>query len=153
MRCGPPRCGFAPAAPRPTQCSGRSAAGTMRGGGAGGRGCVARGVRTGRAAGGVGAAVGRVRRGRAAAVEMQRAELARFKAEAGVERTGRLVETSRFSLSRRIGAPVAGPLDEDWFASVASHYGPLEPIDSADTLALAEAEDNVAVAEDRKSVV
>src|SRR3546814_8348003 len=64
-----------------------------------------------------------------------------------VERTGRLVETSRFSLSRRIGAPVAGPLDEDWFASVASHYGPLEPIDSADTLALAEAEANVAVAE------
>src|SRR3546814_1680384 len=36
---------------------------------------------------------------------------------------------------------------EDWFASVASHYGPLEPIDSADTLALAEAEANVAVAE------
>src|SRR3546814_3403634 len=78
---------------------------------------------------------------------MQRAELARINAEAEVERTGRLVETSRFSLSRRIGAPVAGPLDEDWFASVASHYGPLEPIDSADTLALAEAEANVAVAE------
>src|SRR3546814_17606957 len=75
---------------------------------------------------------------------MQRAELARINAEAEVERTGRLVETSRFSLSRRIGAPVAGPLDDDWFASVASHYGPLEPIDSADTLALAEAEDNVA---------
>src|SRR3546814_15799628 len=76
---------------------------------------------------------------------MQRAELARINAEAEVERTGRLVETSRFSLSRRIGAPVAGPLDEDWFASVASHSGPLEPIDSADTLALAEAEANVAV--------
>ncbi len=89
----------------------------------------------------------RVRAGRASPIEMQRADLARINAEAEVERTSRLLETSRFSLARRIGAPVAGPLDGGWFAGVANHYGPLEPIDSAGTLALAEAEANVAVAE------
>ena len=89
----------------------------------------------------------RVRAGRASPIEMQRANVARLNADAEAARALRLAETSRFSLSRQIGAPVEGALDMRWFADVANRQGPLEPIDSAGTLALAEAEADVAVAD------
>lgn len=89
----------------------------------------------------------RVQAGRASPIEVERANVARINADAGVERALRLVEVARFSLSRLIGQPVSGPLDVDWFMRVAIGHGPLAPIDSAGTLALAAAQSDLAIAD------
>jgi cobalt-zinc-cadmium efflux system outer membrane protein len=99
------------------------------------------------AAEGLRAAQVRVQAGRASPIEVQRADVARINADADVERAQRLVEVSRFSLSKLIGQPVAGALDTSWFAAVRSNYGPLLEIDSAGTLAMAAAEADLAVAD------
>lgn len=99
------------------------------------------------AAEGFRAAQVRVQAGRASPIEMQRADVARINADADVERAQRLVEVSRFSLSKLIGQPVSGTLDTNWFTDVRSNYGPLREIDSTGTLAMAAAEADLAVAD------
>ncbi|AZI36103.1 putative heavy metal efflux system protein [Caenibius tardaugens NBRC 16725] len=99
------------------------------------------------AAEGFRAAQVRVQAGRASPIDMQRADVARINADADVERAQRLVEVSRFSLSRLIGQPVSGALDTNWFTGVRSNYGPLREIDSTGTLAMAAAEADLAVAD------
>jgi len=99
------------------------------------------------AAEGFRAAQVRVQAGRASPIEMQRADVARINADADVERAQRLVEVSRFSLSKLIGQPVSGTLDTNWFTGVRSNYGPLREIDSTGTLAMAAAEADLAVAD------
>jgi cobalt-zinc-cadmium efflux system outer membrane protein len=89
----------------------------------------------------------RVQAGRASPIEVQRADVARINADAGVQRAERLVEVSRFSLSKLIGQPVHGPLDAAWFAHVDRQYGPMQDIVSTGTLALAAAEADLAVAD------
>ena len=88
----------------------------------------------------------RVRAGRASPIEVQRADVARINASAALERAGRAAEVARFTLSQRIGQSVAAPLDRAWFDHVDSLYGPLRPIDSAGTLALAAANADLATA-------
>ncbi|ODU19498.1 MULTISPECIES: TolC family protein [Sphingomonadaceae] len=99
------------------------------------------------AAEGLRAAEVRVQAGRASPIEVQRADVARINADAEVERTQRLVEVARYSLSRIIGAPTIGNLDAGWFAHVQSAYGPMQEIESAGTLAMAAAEADLAVAD------
>ena len=99
------------------------------------------------AAEGFRAAQVRVQAGRASPIEMQRADVARINADADVERAQRLVEVSRFSLSKLIGQTVSGTLDTNWFTGVRSNYGPLREIDSTGTLAMAAAEADLAVAD------
>lgn len=89
----------------------------------------------------------RVQAGRASPIEVQRADVARINADAQVERARRLVEVSRFSLSKLIGQSVSGPLDTNWFTDVRSNYGPLLDIDSSETLAMVAAEADLAVAD------
>lgn len=89
----------------------------------------------------------RVQAGRASPIEVERANVARINAGAGVERAERLTEVADFSLSRLIGQPVAGLLDAAWFLRVATGYGPLVPVDSAGTLALAAAQADLAIAD------
>ncbi|KPL69852.1 transporter [Erythrobacter sp. SG61-1L] len=99
------------------------------------------------AAEGLRAAQVRVQAGRASPIEVQRADVARINADAEVERTQRLVEVARYSLSRIIGQPVAGNLDTGWFANVRAAYGPMQEIESAGTLAMAAAEADLAIAD------
>lgn len=99
------------------------------------------------AAEGLRAAQVRVQAGRASPIEAERANVARINADAEVERTQRLVEVARYSLSRIIGQPVAGDLDTGWFANVRAAYGPMQPIESAGTLAMAAAEADLAIAD------
>ncbi|ARS26421.1 TolC family protein [Sphingomonas sp. C8-2] len=99
------------------------------------------------AAEGLRAAEVRVQAGRASPIEVQRADVARINADAEVERTQRLVEVARYSLSRIIGAPTVGNLDAGWFARVQSAYGPMQDIESAGTLAMAAADADLAVAD------
>ena len=47
----------------------------------------------------------------------------------------------------RHGHPVAGDLDTGWFANVRAAYGPMQPIESAGTLAMAAAEADLAIAD------
>lgn len=89
----------------------------------------------------------RVQAGRASPIEVQRAGVAKVNADAEAQRAERLVEVSRFALSRLIGQPVAGKLDARWFASVHPRRGPLPPVESAGTLALAAAQADLAVAD------
>ena len=89
----------------------------------------------------------RVQAGRASPIEVQRADVAHINAGAEVERARRLVAVSRYSLSRLIGRTVSGSLDINWFTNVRSSYGPLLDIDSSDTLAMAAAEADLAVAD------
>lgn len=89
----------------------------------------------------------RVQSGRASPIEVQRADVARINADADVERASRLVEVSRFSLSRLTGQPLSGMVDGGWFATVQSSYGPLAEIDSANTLAMMAAEADLAIAD------
>jgi len=98
------------------------------------------------AAEGLRAAQVRVQAGRASPIEAERANVARINADAEVERTQRLVEVARYSLSRIIGQPVAGNLDTGWFANVRAAYGPMQAIESAGTLAMAAAEADLAIA-------
>lgn len=99
------------------------------------------------AAEGLRAANVRVEAGRASPIEVQRSDVARVNAEAEVERAQRLAEVSRFSLSKLIGQPVSGMFNVSWFSDVRSVYGPLAAIDSADTLAMAAAEADLAIAD------
>lgn len=99
------------------------------------------------AAEGLRAAQVRVQAGRASPIEAERANVARINADAEVERTQRLVEVARYSLSRIIGQPVAGNLDTGWFANVRASYGPMQAIESAGTLAMAAAEADLAIAD------
>ncbi|MFZ5699757.1 MAG: TolC family protein [Pseudomonadota bacterium] len=99
------------------------------------------------AAEGLRAAQVRVQAGRASPIEAERANVARINADAEVERTQRLVEVARYSLSRIIGQPVAGNLDTGWFANVRAAYGPMQAIESAGTLAMAAAEADLAIAD------
>lgn len=99
------------------------------------------------AAEGLRAAQVRVQAGRASPIEAERANVARINADAEVERTQRLVEVARYSLSRIIGHPVAGNLDTGWFANVRAAYGPMQEIERAGTLAMAAAEADLAIAD------
>lgn len=92
----------------------------------------------------------RVRAGRASPIEEQRADVLRINAEAAMERAERLAEVSRSNLARRIGRPVAEPLDITWFSRVEG-YGPATLIEPASTLALlaARADVNTATAQVR----
>src|SRR3546814_15212836 len=58
----------------------------------------------------------RVQAGRASPIEAERANVARVNADAALTREERAVEVARFTLSRIIGQPIAGPLDTDWFS-------------------------------------
>lgn len=89
----------------------------------------------------------RVQAGRASPIEAERANVARVNADAALTREERAVEVARFTLSRIVGQPIAGPLDTDWFARVPATYGPLRPIDSAGTLMMAAAEADFAIAD------
>jgi len=89
----------------------------------------------------------RVQAGRASPIEVQRANVARLNADAAMERAGRLADVARFTLSRLIGQAVAGPLDAGWFTRTPISYGPLVPIDSAGTLALAAAQADLSMAD------
>lgn len=99
------------------------------------------------AAEGLRAAQVRVQAGRASPIEAERANVARINADAEVERTQRLVEVARYSLSRIIGQPVVGDLDTGWFANVRAAYGPMQAIESAGTLAMAAVEADLAIAD------
>src|SRR3546814_18502345 len=81
----------------------------------------------------------RVQAGRASPIEAERANVARVNADAALTREERAVEVARFTLSRIIGQPIAGPLDTDWFSRAPATYGPLRPIDSTGTLMMAAA--------------
>lgn len=87
------------------------------------------------------AAAIRVQAGRASPLEQERAEVARLKAEAGVDQTRRLAEAARVNLARRVGRPTLGPLDMTVLgAPAATVMGPPRPASAAGTLALAAAE-------------
>ncbi|CAN5351395.1 TolC family protein [soil metagenome] len=88
----------------------------------------------------------RVRAGRASPLEQQRADVVRINAETAVERTELLAAVARDNLQRRIGQPIAGPLDQAWFDRV-EDYGPGRSTDSVGTLALVAARVDVTMAE------
>lgn len=89
----------------------------------------------------------RVQAGRASPIEAERANVARVNADAALTREERAVEVARFTLSRIIGQPIAGPLDTDWFSRAPATYGPLRPIDSTGTLMMAAANADFAIAD------
>ncbi|WP_374412902.1 TolC family protein [Novosphingobium colocasiae] len=89
----------------------------------------------------------RVQAGRASPFEAERANVALVNAEAALVREERAVEVSRFTLSRIIGQPFAGPLDANWFDYVPATHGPLRPIDSTGTLMMAAANADFASAD------
>src|SRR3546814_9213618 len=89
----------------------------------------------------------RVQAGRASPIEAERANVARVNADAALTREERAVEVARFTLSRIIGQPIAGPLDTDWFSRAPATYGPLRPIDRTGTLMMAAANADFAIAD------
>jgi cobalt-zinc-cadmium efflux system outer membrane protein len=91
----------------------------------------------------------RVQAGRASPLEQQRADVARVNAEANVERQTRLAEAARTNLARRIGQPISGSLDDGLLDRLpaAGAYGPLPPVQTAGTLALAAADADFSVAD------
>lgn len=91
----------------------------------------------------------RVQAGRASPLEQQRADVARVNADANVERQARLAEAARANLARRIGRPVDGTLDDGLLDRLptAKAYGPLSPVQTAGTLALAAADADFSVAD------
>ncbi len=90
----------------------------------------------------------RVLAGRASPLEEQRADVTRINAEAGIERARRLAEVARANLARRIGQPLAGPLDTTVLDRLpAPDHGMASPMGSAGTLALAAADADLAVAD------
>src|SRR3546814_14918194 len=64
-----------------------------------------------------------------------------MKADANVERQLRLAEAARANLARRIGRPIDGALDDTLLDRLpgANIYGPVAPVDTTGTLALAAA--------------
>ncbi|MBB3880924.1 TolC family protein [Sphingomonas pseudosanguinis] len=91
----------------------------------------------------------RVQAGRASPLEQQRADVARINADANVERQLRLAEAARANLARRIGRPVDGTLDDTLLDQLpgATVYGPMAPVETAGTLALAAANADFTIAE------
>lgn len=90
----------------------------------------------------------RVRAGRASPLEEQRADVARVNAEANAERSARLAQAARINLERRIGRPVDGALDIGLLDRLpAALVGPLLPVRTQGTLALAAADADLAVAD------
>jgi len=89
----------------------------------------------------------RVQAGRASPIEVQRADVARVNAETALAREERAIEVARYSLSLIVRQPITGPLDAGWFGQVPAGYGPLHPIESAGTLALAAADADLAIAD------
>lgn len=90
----------------------------------------------------------RVRAGRASPIEEQRADVLRLNAVAALERAGRLAETARGNLARRIGQPVTGALDLAWFERV-ENIAARQPTAAALTLAAARADATTAAAQIR----
>lgn len=90
----------------------------------------------------------RVRAGRASPIEEQRADVLRLNAAAALERAERLAATARGNLARRIGQPIAGPLDLAWFERVEAAAAP-QPTTAALTLAAARADAATAAAQVR----
>lgn len=90
----------------------------------------------------------RVRAGRASPIEEQRADVLRLNAAAALERAERLAATARGNLARRIGQPIAGPLDLAWFERVEAAAAP-QPTAAALTLAAARADAATAAAQVR----
>ena len=89
----------------------------------------------------------RVRAGRASPIEEQRADVARVNAEAGLERAERLADTASANLARRIGHPLAEPLDPATLDALpARATGPVDTSGTG-TLVMAVAEADLAVAE------
>ncbi len=94
------------------------------------------------------AAAVRVAAGRAAPLEEQRAGVARINADAQVERLTRLSQAARTNLARRIGGAIAGDLDAAALDRLPpGAIGPVVPSGSADTLALAAADADLAIAD------
>ncbi|WP_439569638.1 TolC family protein [Sphingopyxis sp.] len=94
------------------------------------------------------AATIRVQAGRASPLEQERAEVARLTAEAGAEKARRLADATRANLARRIGRPIAGPLDISVLGGPGSGtMGPPRPTSATGTLALAAANADLATAD------
>ena len=90
----------------------------------------------------------RVQAGRASPLEQQRADVTRINADANVERLTRLAEAARANLARRIGRPIDGRLDAALLDQLpASTFGPVETPPAANTLALAAADADLAIAD------
>jgi cobalt-zinc-cadmium efflux system outer membrane protein len=90
----------------------------------------------------------RVQAGRASPLEQQRADVTRINADANVERLTRLAEAARANLARRIGRPIDGMLDAARLDLLpAPTFGPVETPPAANTLALAAADADLAVAD------
>ena len=91
----------------------------------------------------------RVQAGRASPLEQQRADVARINADANVERQVRLAEAARANLARRIGRPIDGALDDTLLDRLpgTNVYGPVAPVDTTGTLALAAANADFSIAE------
>src|SRR3546814_10504704 len=87
--------------------------------------------------------------GRASPLEQQGADVARINADANVERQLRLAEAARANLARRIGRPIDGALDDTLLDRLpgANIYGPVAPVDTTGTLALAAANADFSIAE------
>src|SRR3546814_20171509 len=82
-------------------------------------------------------------------LEQQRADVARINADANVERQLRLAEAARANLARRIGRPIDGALDDTLLDRLpgANIYGPVAPVDTTGTLALAAATADFSIGE------
>lgn len=94
------------------------------------------------------AATIRVQAGRASPLEQERAEVARLTAKAEAEKARRLADAARANLARRIGRPIAGPLDIAVLGGPGSGtMGPPRPVSAAGTLALAAADADLATAD------
>lgn len=91
------------------------------------------------------AARARVTAGVASPIEQQRAEVLRLNSEAAIERAALTAHVARLNLSRLVGQPVVGALDEGWFQRIGG-YGPIQQIDARGTLALALASADVRAA-------
>lgn len=84
------------------------------------------------------AATIRVQAGRASPLEQERAEVARLTAEAEADKARRLADAARANLARRVGRPVAGPLDIAVLGGPGNGTtGPPRPVSASGTLALA----------------
>ncbi|WCP16136.1 Cobalt-zinc-cadmium resistance protein CzcC (plasmid) [Sphingobium sp. AntQ-1] len=90
----------------------------------------------------------RVQAGRASPLEQQRADVTRINADANVERLTRLAEAARANLARRIGRPIDAMLDAALLDQLpAPTFGPVETPPAANTLALAAADADLAIAD------
>lgn len=88
-----------------------------------------------------------VKAGRASPIEVQRAELERINAHTQTSRQQRLADLAEHSLSAIIGQPVPGQLDQEWFAHINPVRALPAPSRGADTLAMAAADAQLAIAD------